>query len=133
MRWIVVITIGAVALAGNAHAQMFTTTWPSTVICPENITCGYTIERAMTGDADLDRAMAICDTHNHPTNVITPTNPPQQTTEYEKPYGSACSKVNGAWLKSAAAAAEKARRDREKVDLDFLNGYAARLPEALRP
>lgn len=80
-----------------------------------------------TGDANLDRAMAICDEHKHSTGMVIDTNPPQDDTAFNAGY-EACSKVQDAWNRSHVAAEARAKAAAEKEDREFLAAYAAKLP-----
>lgn len=108
--------------ASGAIAQQ--TIVPGIWGCGGTFGCGGAPVHGMTGNIELDRAMAICDAHPGQSMVVT--NPP--SVDYAKPYDAACRKVAAEWDKSNAAEQEKARQAKNKADLDFLNGYAGKLP-----
>lgn len=77
---------------------------------------------AKTGDADMDRAVALCDAHrNTETNVI-PVWP-----EFEKDYDASCVVVMREWSASEAVKAEKERQAKAAADKGWLEDYTKRL------
>lgn len=95
------------------------------VACSEIVPGGAPNQHDPTGDADFDRAMAICDLHQQGNLVAT--YPPYISHDYWKPYA-ACRKIEEAWSRFPYAAREKARLAKDKSDLDFLNEYVGKLP-----
>ena len=78
---------------------------------------------AQTGDADLDRAMAICDAHWHPNNTVIDTSPPQQGGDYERPYGTACLVIERSWGTTATAKAAREYAEKQAADKVWLDHY----------
>lgn len=80
--------------------------------------------RIPSGDANLDRAITICDAHrdyNGPNTI-------PETLQWQSGYGM-CGSVNEAWEKTKVAADRRARKKQEDADRAFLGDYANTLKE----
>lgn len=120
------ILLALVSLASGGSA------WPQSFVDPAHIMsslCGWDGIRftncgsggapahALTGDKDLDRAIAICDAHpNHNTNAI-PVWPP-----YDPAYKE-CNHVLDRWMQSDTARRTAEREAKEAADKSWLEEY----------
>jgi hypothetical protein len=128
-RWRGALAIGLV-LAGPAMAEEHDLVWrgPSEAICQDNRTGAYygcgsvNNSHAKTGDADLDRAVAICDRHTASSFIVT--DPP--TTDWPAAYDM-CHKVMTHWKRSEAAKRQEAAKQKEAADKAWLDSYTAGL------
>lgn len=112
----IIILAAALVIPLAAHAQ--------TISCgPANPWCGTAPERAPSGNANLDRAIAICDAHRI-TDGLMQTVP--ETLRWQSGY-EACAGVSDAWEKSKAAAVERERQRKEDADRAFVNDFAKHL------
>jgi hypothetical protein len=81
---------------------------------------------AKTGNPDLDRAIAICEAHEHLTGV---TDGSWKERRVETDYQVDCGKVYISWNKSDTARRIREAEAKEKADREFLSTYAGNLPK----
>jgi|ERR1700722_6249465 len=120
MTRIAAIIVALVAFSPAGYAQV---AWSDTILCWGGAAfsaCGKS-HHAPTGDADLDRAVAICDAHPNAETNMTPVWPP---------YASgwqACDTIYRFWGVSAAAIKERERQKKEAEDKAFVDALGAKL------
>lgn len=129
-RWTRALPLAAIVLGmlaaqlvwERAHGQVFDdqicvpASWPIHSGLP---VCGGSPAHVLTGDKDLDRAVAICDAHPSTATNMVPAWP-----RFEKDYDAACVPIMIVWEKSNAARQVAERKAKEAADKVWLDNYA---------
>jgi hypothetical protein len=96
--------------------------WPSDcAVVLGNATTSF--DQRLTGDADLDRAKAICDAHVDPLFIFT--EPPPSPT-WGAPWDKLCPSVIDRWQKSESDRAEREAAEKDRADIEWLKAWAGR-------
>jgi hypothetical protein len=91
-------------------------------------------EHMPTGDANLDRAVSLCDAHRHIVGQVEITTIPPST-EYKYDYDNgwndkplfSCDKIYAMWDRSTTARKELEAKAQARKDLNFIQEYAKSL------
>jgi hypothetical protein len=84
-------------------------------------------KHSATGDADLDRAMDICDSHAVFSGEMYATLPPSSVPAWSTGYED-CSKVLARWEGTQVAMQLREKAAQDQKDRDFLKDYVGRKP-----
>lgn len=116
MRALILAVLLLVPIHG--HAQDFNGVYYT---CLNDGRCLRPNIHAPSGDANLDRAIKICDDNQSIEVFMTPQIP------HWKPGYEACAQVSGAWERSRAAQEERERQKKEDADRAFVGEFAKSL------
>jgi len=120
MRFFVILVLANIMLVRTVQAQPYISCPQGSTWCPGVMT---TPSRLPSGDADLDKAITICDWHrDYSGNFHTE----PETKVWQKGF-EACSDVNAAWDRSEAGRRAQAQAAKDEADKSWLADYDKKL------